>query len=32
MLIPAERRGEGLALVGIVSGVSGMLARRRLSG
>ncbi|MBP2330471.1 putative MFS family arabinose efflux permease [Kibdelosporangium banguiense] len=25
-LIPAERRGEGLALVGIVSGVPGMLA------
>jgi MFS family permease len=26
MLIPAERRGEGLALVGIVGGVPGMLA------
>jgi MFS family permease len=26
VLIPAERRGEGLALIGIVSGVSGMLA------
>ncbi|MET0233038.1 MAG: MFS transporter [Kibdelosporangium sp.] len=26
MLIPAERRGEGLALVGIVSGVPGLIA------
>ena len=26
MLIPAERRGEGLALVGVVGGIPGMLA------